>query len=111
MEKTGEYIRIAEINLNFSVHCDYNNDELCYIDYPISDELEVENEDFIGFYTENNIVARPLFSSSETNTQLYLLSLGSRLPVIRESFVNNQLQSISYHPQVIGKLKLWYLNV
>ena len=105
---SGEYIRMAEINLNFSAHCENNNDEFCFIDYPISDELEVESGDFVGFYTENNTLARPLFSSSESNTQLYLSSsrLIMRMGVIREHFIINQFQSISYHPQVIGKLKM-----
>ena len=115
---SGDYIRIAEINLNFSAHCENNNDEFCFIDYPISDELEVEIGDFVGFYTENNTLARPLFSSSESNTQLYLFSLGFRLPLITERFIikRGQFQLISYHPQVIGKLNVifrhnsWYLH-
>ena len=105
---SGEYIRIEEINLNFSAHCENNSkDELCYIDYliPYDLEFEAEDKDFIGFYTSNNTLARPLFSSSKTNTQLYLSQFRFNRGLVRENSNFVRKQSISYRPQVISKFK------
>lgn len=103
---SGQYVRLREINLNFSAHCENNNnEEPCFIDYllPLELELEVENDDFIGLYTSDNTLARPLFSSSNTSTQLYLLPFnrGVIIENIVERFFNSTF--ISYHPQVTGK--------
>ena len=57
-----------EVELNFSSLCSNSSDDLCYIDYTIPNELKVESEDFVGFYTANNSLARPSFSSTEKNT-------------------------------------------
>ena len=104
---SGEYIRIEEVNLNFSALCENdNNDEPCYIDYAILRELEVKVDDFIGFYTENNTLARPLFSSSETSTHLYLFTSRFNIPVLRETVIKRlriPLRSIFYRPQVASK--------
>ena len=99
---SGQYVRFKEIDLNFSAHCESNKNDPCYVDYllPLELELEVENDDFIGFYTSNNTLARPLFSSSNTTTQLYLFQFNRG--ALRENFTQN-LYKISYRPQVIGK--------
>ena len=96
------YIRLNQVNLNFSALCD--NNEQCYVDHLLlPHELEVEREDFIGFYTENNTLARPLFSLSTSTTQLYLVSSRTNTDnIMLEDNLRNL--SILYRPQVISKL-------
>lgn len=97
---SGNFIRIEQIKLNFSSYCE-NDDKQCYVDYQLPHELEAEKDDFIGFYTDNDSLARPLFSSSTSNTQLYLVPSRTNTDVI-----NNMIRSTSipYRPQVIGML-------
>ena len=97
---SGNYIRLSQVNLDFSAHCD--NNEQCYIDYPLPHEIEVEKEDFIGFYTNNNTLARPLFSSAASTTQLYLVTSRTNVDNLMP-ILNNR--SIFFRPQVISKLK------
>ena len=100
------YIRLNQVNLNFSSQCD--NDEPCYIDYLLPHEFDVERDDFIGFYTNNNTLARPLFSSSASNTQLYLVSSRTNTDkIMLEDNLNNR--SIMYRPQVMSELLLFML--
>ena len=100
-------IRVEQINLNFSTHCQYNenDNEQCYIDYMMPHQLKVEADDFIGFYTFDNTLARPLFSSSTSNTTLYLLISRSNTGRIMNITTLRNL-SIFFRPQVIGKLML-----
>lgn len=100
---TRDYIRLNQVNLNFSAQC--NNNEQCYIDHLLPHEIEVESEDFIGFYTNNNTLARPLFSSATSTTQLYLVSSRTDVDIImlEENFKN---LSIRYRPQVMSKLEV-----
>ena len=108
---SGSLIRVQQISLDLSTHCQYNDNdnEQCYIDYMIPHELKVEADDFIGFYTYANTLARPLFSSSTSNTTVYLLI--SRSNIDRTNIENKpsttlKILSIFYRPQVIGKLML-----
>ena len=104
---SGNLIRVDQVNLNLSTHCQYNenDNEQCSFDYMIPHELKVEADDFIGFYTFNNTLARPLFSSSISNTALHLLISRSNTDRIMNITTLRNL-SISFRPQVIGKLML-----
>ena len=97
------YTRLSQVNLNqFSAaHCDNNGQ--CYIDYLLPHEIEVEREDFIGFYTDNNTLARPLFSSATSATQLYLVSSRANTNNLMPNLNDRSSFSIDYRPQVIGK--------
>ena len=103
-EDSRTYVRIEKFDFNLSTHCDDDNEE-CYIDHLLPQELEVKSGDFIGFYTDNDTLARPLFSPSTTNTQLYLFP-SSDFPIF---FITNRFShlllnlSIPYRPQVNGK--------
>ena len=67
--------RVDQVELNFSSLCPKNSsDDLCYIDYTIPNELKVVSEDFIGFYTDNNSLARPSFFSAGKNTIMYVIN-------------------------------------
>lgn len=101
---TGNFILVEQVNLNFSALCQYNNNEECYIDYLIPKGFEVEIEDFIGFYTHNNTLARPLFSSSTPNTTLFLLKFRKNIDNIMPDSLRNSTisRTVSHHPQVIG---------
>ena len=106
---SDSYIREEQVNLNLSAHCQNDGDiEQCYVDYLMPRELEVESDDFIGFYTGNNTLARPLFSSSMSNTQLYLVQARfSRRQFIDGNEINNM--TVSYRPQVFGKSIVQFL--
>lgn len=100
------YSRVDQVNLNLSANCENTNSNgQCYVDYVLSDDLDVESGDFIGFFTENDTLARPLFSLSMSDTSLYLLSSRFNRRFIQENSVENDSILISYHPQVMGKLR------
>ena len=103
-EDSRSYVRIEQVNLNLSTHCNDDNEE-CYIDYLLPRELEVKRGDIIGFYTDNDTLARPLFASSTTNTQLYL-SPSKNIPIfliIGRAFDRVLNLSIPYRPQMNSK--------
>ena len=103
-EDSRSYIRIQQVYFNLSTHCKGDNEE-CYIDYLLPQEVEAEIGDFIGFYTDNDTLARPLFLSSTLNTQLFLFP-SRNLPVlfiIDRVFDRVLNLSIPYRPQVNGK--------
>jgi len=92
-------VRVDQVELNFSINCQGSDDELCYIDYTIPKILKALDEDFIGFHTVDNSLARPLFSSSTSDTELYLLSSNNTDNVLAR---RRNRKSISYLPQVMG---------
>ena len=65
--------------------------------------LEVETGDFIGFYTHNNTLARPLFSSAASSTRVYLLQSRSNDDYINISLYNSKEFLIDHRPQIIGE--------
>ena len=104
-EDSRSYVRIEQVNLNLSTHCNDRDNEECYIDYLLPRELEVKRGDIIGFYTDNDTLARPLFSSSTTNTRLYL-SPSRNIPIFfitGRAFDRVLNLSIPYRPQMNGK--------
>ena len=107
---SGTFILMGQVSLNFSADCQRSSsNEACYIDYPIPDGLEVEIEDFIGFYTDNNTLARPLFSLATSSTQVYLYPCRTcNVDVLQAPA---PVRTIYYRPQVTGELKYVYSYV
>ena len=110
-EDSRSYIRIQQVYFNLSTHCKGDNEE-CYIEYLMPQEVEAEIGDFIGFYTDNDTLARPLFSSAASSTQLYLFpSRNSPVLFITDRVFERVLNlSIPYLPQVNGKYTILYVS-
>ena len=110
---SGTFILVRQVSLNFSAYCqESNKNKACYIDIMILHGLEVETGDFIGFYTHNNTLARPLFSSAASSTRVYLLQSRSNndhidISLFREP--NFKEFTIDHRPQVIGEIKFMFI--
>ena len=76
----------------------------CFINYTLPVEIKVEDHDFIGFYTSDNSLVRPLFNETKTKTQLGLLSSPTNVNTIsgKTEYMN------SSYPQIIGNNKYGY---
>ena len=99
---------VKEIELDFAdeysncQNATYARHVQCFINYTLSTEINVEDHDFIGFYTSDNSLARPLFNETKTKTQLGLLS-----SVTNANTINGRTEySNSSFPQIIGNNKL-----
>ena len=75
----------------------------CFINYTFPAEIKVEDHDFIGFYTGDNSLARPLFNETKTKTQLELLPFVINTDTISRK--TDQYMNSSY-PQITGNNKL-----
>ena len=98
---------VVEIELDFAdeysncQNATYAHHVQCFINYTfnLSAEINVEDDDFIGFYTSDNSLARPLFNETKTKTRLEFLSSVTDENTISEKTVHMN----SSYPQIIGK--------
>ena len=76
----------------------------CFINYTLPVKIEVEGHDFLGFYTSDNSLARPLFNETKSKTQLVMLSSRTNQDIIngRSEYMN------SSYPQIIGNDSINY---
>ena len=104
---SGNLVLVEQVSLNFSAHCQRSrNNETCYIDIMIPYVLGVKTGDFIGFYTHNNTLARPLFSSFTSSTQVYLFRSITNIHNITKSLASD---NITIPQVVIGELEFMFM--
>ena len=110
---TAAIYLVKEIELDFAdeysdcQNTTYAHHVQCFINYTLPVEIEVEDHDFIGFYTSDNSLARPLFNETKTKTRLGLLSSKINANTIsgRTEYMN------SSYPQIIGNNNIFVLLV
>ena len=108
---SGNLVLVEQVSLNFSAQCQRSrNNETCYIDImiPRAHALGVKVGDFIGFYTRNNTLARPLFSSFTSSTQVYLFRSITNIHNITKSLASD---NITIPQVVIGELEFMFIYV
>ena len=101
---TAAIYLVKEIELDFAdeysdcQNTTYADHVQCFINYTLPVEIKIKDHDFIGFYTSDNSLARPLFNETKTKTQLGLLSSKTNANTIsgKTEYMN------SSYPQIIG---------
>ena len=95
---------VQQIELDFNAeyskcqNTSYTHHVRCFINYTLPVAIEVKDHDFLGFYTSDNSLARPLFNETKSKTHLVMLSSRTNLDTIN----GRSEYMISSYPQIIG---------